>query len=158
MPSSIWIQFVNQTGRSLLIFHSHKPICHVTVWLQRGFALMTRFIAYFDTARDYILQFTITHTLMSTDTSSLPLLSIGFQRRTFPFLRFPNGLWPQLPAYKNKSSQWLNPSSSLTLLNSSSVQFSSVNCCWLSPAVVVFGPRWDPWPYFCSSQLLRVLK
>jgi hypothetical protein len=26
-----------------------------------GFGLMTRFVAHFDTARDYTLQFTITH-------------------------------------------------------------------------------------------------
>jgi hypothetical protein len=32
------------------------------VWLQMGFGLMTGFIAHLDTARDYILQFTITHT------------------------------------------------------------------------------------------------
>jgi hypothetical protein len=44
-----------------------------------------------DTARDYILQFTITHTLllMSTVTPSLPLLGSGFQRRTFPLLWVP---------------------------------------------------------------------
>jgi hypothetical protein len=58
-------------------------------WLQTGFGLLIRFIAYFDTARDYNLQFNITRTLVSTVTSSLPLFGSGFQRRTFPFLRVP---------------------------------------------------------------------
>jgi hypothetical protein len=49
--------------------------------------LMTRLIAHSDIARDYILQFTITYTLVSQSTSSLPLLGIRFQRRKFPFLR-----------------------------------------------------------------------
>jgi hypothetical protein len=38
---------------------------------------------------DYTLQFTVTHKLMSTVTSSLSLLGSGFQRRTFPFLWVP---------------------------------------------------------------------
>jgi hypothetical protein len=60
-----------------------------------GFGLMTRFNAHFDTARDYTLQFTVTHarththTLVFTVTSSLPLLGSGFQRRTFAFLWVP---------------------------------------------------------------------
>jgi hypothetical protein len=41
------------------------------------------------TTRDYILQVTITHTLVFTVTSSLSLLCSGFQWRTFPFLRVP---------------------------------------------------------------------
>jgi hypothetical protein len=45
------------------------------------------FIALFDTARDYTLQFSITHTLVSAVTFPLPLLGSGFQRRIFPFLR-----------------------------------------------------------------------
>jgi hypothetical protein len=32
------------------------------MWLQMGFGLITRFIAHIDTAPDYTLQFTITHT------------------------------------------------------------------------------------------------
>jgi hypothetical protein len=47
---------------------------------------MTGLIANFDTARDYTLQFTITHTLVSTVTSSLSLLGNRFQRQMFPFL------------------------------------------------------------------------
>jgi hypothetical protein len=58
-----------------------------------GFGSMTKFIAHFDTARDYTMQLTITHTLVPTVTSSLPLLGSGFQLRSFPFLR-PNELPP----------------------------------------------------------------
>jgi hypothetical protein len=36
-----------------------------------GFGLMTSFFGLFDTARDYTLPFTVTHTLVSTVTSSL---------------------------------------------------------------------------------------
>jgi hypothetical protein len=50
---------------------------------------MTRFLAHFDTARDYILQLTISHTEVFTDSYSLPLLGSGFKRRTFPFLWVP---------------------------------------------------------------------
>jgi hypothetical protein len=44
---------------------------------KQGIGLMTGFIGLFDTARDYILQFTIRHTAVSTITSSLPLLGSG---------------------------------------------------------------------------------
>jgi hypothetical protein len=48
-----------------------------------GFGLIIGFNEPFDTAGDYTLQFTVTHT------SSLPLLGSGFQRRTFTILWFP---------------------------------------------------------------------
>jgi hypothetical protein len=54
-----------------------------------GFGLIIRVIGLFDTALDYTLQFTITHTLVSTVTSSLPLLGSGFQQRTFSFFCVP---------------------------------------------------------------------
>jgi hypothetical protein len=38
------------------------------VWLYTGFGLMIGFVGLFDTARDYSLQFTISHTLVSTVT------------------------------------------------------------------------------------------
>jgi hypothetical protein len=68
--------------------------CHVTEWLQTEFGLVIGFMEHlhFDTGCDYTLQFTITHILVSTVTSSLTLLGSGFQRRTFPFL-----LVPELP-------------------------------------------------------------
>jgi hypothetical protein len=50
---------------------------------------MTGFIGLFDTAGDYTLQFTVTHKLVSTVMSSMPLLGNGFQRRTFPYFRVP---------------------------------------------------------------------
>jgi hypothetical protein len=42
---------------------------------KRRFEFMTWFIDHFDAVRDYILQFNITHTLVSTVTFSLPLFS-----------------------------------------------------------------------------------
>jgi hypothetical protein len=60
---------------------------------------MTGFIGLFITARDYTLQFTITQTLVSTVTSSLPLLGNVFQRRTFPFIWVPE-LTPWLSYYE----------------------------------------------------------
>jgi hypothetical protein len=43
-----------------------------------GFGLMAGFISHSETARDYTLQFTIAHTVVSTVTSSLPFLGSGF--------------------------------------------------------------------------------
>jgi hypothetical protein len=75
---------------------------------------MTRIIGILDIARDYILQFTVTHTLVSTVTSSLTLLVSGFQWRAFTFLRVPELSRPQLAASNSNSSQGLNRSSPLT--------------------------------------------
>jgi hypothetical protein len=61
----------------------------VLEWLETGFELITRFIAHFDTAHDYTLLFTITHTLVSTVTSWMPLLDSSFERRTLSFLWVP---------------------------------------------------------------------
>jgi hypothetical protein len=81
-----------------------------------GFKLMSRFIAHFDTACDCTIQFTLTHTLVSTDPSSLSLLGSAFQRRTLRFL------WvPELSSASATSvSQQRNPSGSLTVCNSKS--------------------------------------
>jgi hypothetical protein len=59
----------------------------VTLWSVTidSFGLMIRFIAHFDTVHDYTLHFTITHTLVSTVTSALPLLRNSFQQQMFPF-------------------------------------------------------------------------
>jgi hypothetical protein len=48
---------------------SYKILSHHRVWLQTGFGLMTQFIAHFDTARDYTLQFTVMSTRAHTHTS-----------------------------------------------------------------------------------------
>jgi hypothetical protein len=53
------------------------------------FRLLIGFIERFDAALDYALQVTMTHTLVFTSASSLPLLSSCFQRRTYPFLWVP---------------------------------------------------------------------
>jgi hypothetical protein len=58
---------------------------------RRGFGLMTVFIVLFETARDYALRFTVTHThtLVSTVTFSQPFLDSGFQWWMFPFFWVP---------------------------------------------------------------------
>jgi hypothetical protein len=83
---------------------------------RRVSGMITGFIGHFDTARDYTVQFTITHTNTSVHNylftavvwSRLPTeevpLAVGF--RTVPM--------PQLHAFKSNSSQRLNRSSSLT--------------------------------------------
>jgi hypothetical protein len=81
--------------------------------LSTGFGSMIEFIGLFDTARDYILQFTITHTLVFTVTSSLSLFGYGFQRRTFPFLWVPELSWLQL---RQLSRNWLSVGGSVKLL------------------------------------------
>jgi hypothetical protein len=48
-----------------------------------GFGFVAGFIGLFGTARDYTVQFVITHTLMSAVITSMPLLGSDFQRRTF---------------------------------------------------------------------------
>jgi hypothetical protein len=80
-----------------------------------SFGLLTGFIGLFDTACDYTLQFTITHTLVPRVTSSLPLLSSGFQSYTFPFL------WVlELSTAPNSNSSPQLPTSSWTNCNSKS--------------------------------------
>jgi hypothetical protein len=81
-----------------------------------GFWIVDRIYWTFDTAREYTLQFTITHThththtLVFTITPSLPLLGSGFQRRIFPLLWGPE----RSPASATSFSQRLNCSSSPT--------------------------------------------
>jgi hypothetical protein len=116
---------------------------------------MTGFIAHFDTARDYTLQITITHTLVSTVISLLPLLGNSFQRRLSLSSRFPYCLRPQLSASNSNSSQQLNPSSSITNCSSSrnyvttDVRSPSLSWCWTQ----VWGPR----PDFCYCQTVTDL-
>jgi hypothetical protein len=42
---------------------SYKILSHDRVWLQKGFGLITQFMAHFDTARDYTLQFSLSLSL-----------------------------------------------------------------------------------------------
>jgi hypothetical protein len=113
----------NQNGHRMFYICIHyerfQLIIHITVTTQRilssdllymGVGLVIGFIRLFDTARDYNLQFTVTHTLLPTVTSPLLLLGSGFQRRTFPSLCFP-GL---SLALATGFSQLLNRISSLT--------------------------------------------
>jgi hypothetical protein len=112
---------------------------------------MTRHNAYFDTARDYTLQFTTTHTLVSTVTSSLPLLGSGFQRRTFPFFWAPELSRSQLPASNSSSLQWLSPSSSLVIATESESDITtdsqSASLSWNK------APIWGLRPdfYYCQT-------
>jgi hypothetical protein len=103
--------------------------CHVTEWLQTGFELMIGFTELFDTARDYALQFTVTHTLVSTVTCSLPLFGSGFNGGRFPFSGFLNCLCSQLPASHSNISQQLNRCSPLT--NSITHQPTNLLTHWL---------------------------
>jgi hypothetical protein len=75
---------------------------------------MAVFIEHFDTARDYILQFTVTHTLVSAVTPLVPLLGSGFQRRTFPFLWVPEILPASATSFSQQQLDWLNRSSHVT--------------------------------------------
>jgi hypothetical protein len=76
---------------------------------------MTRFTAHFDTARDYIVQFTVTHKLIC------PQYGVHYRRLVAAFdggrtrsSGFPNCPWPQLQTASNSISQRLNASCSLT--------------------------------------------
>jgi hypothetical protein len=73
----------------LIRYLNSNSYCHKIGWLQTGFRLVIGFIGLFDTAHGYTLQFTATHVLVSTVTSSLPLLGRGFQQWTFRFLWIP---------------------------------------------------------------------
>jgi hypothetical protein len=79
---------------------------------------MIGFIGPFDTAHDYTLQFTLTHTYTSVHshlfTSRCSVAASNSGRS--PYSGFPNYTWPQLPASSSNSSQRLNISSSLTNL------------------------------------------
>jgi hypothetical protein len=74
------------TALQYIILHYTVTCMSVTVDVVRT---GNRLTGHFDTARDYILQFTITHTLTSTVMSLLPLFRSGFQQRTLPFLWIP---------------------------------------------------------------------
>jgi hypothetical protein len=54
-----------------------------------GFGLMIGISGLFDTARLHFTVHYYTYKLVTTLTSSLPLLGNAFQRRTFPFLWVP---------------------------------------------------------------------
>jgi hypothetical protein len=92
-----------------------------------GFVLMTGFIELFYTGRDNTLEFTITHTLVSTVTSSLPLLGSGFQRRSSPSSGFPNCPRPQLPASNSSSSQRLSTNTPLSHSPTNSIHLNRTN-------------------------------
>jgi hypothetical protein len=94
---------------------------------------MTRFVGLCDTAREYILQFTVTYTLMFLACYSLHYLLTGngFQRRKFPYSRFPNYPVPQQPATHSNTSQPLNCSS---LTNSLTLHFPALHCTALTLA------------------------
>jgi hypothetical protein len=72
----------------------------------RSFGLMIGIIGLFDTARDYTLRFTITHTYtkVSTVTSSL---AVARQQAPTAASGFPNFPRPQLPASHSNNSQHL---------------------------------------------------
>jgi hypothetical protein len=77
---------------------------------------MTRFIAHFDSARDYTLQFTVTHS--HTSVYSQFFTAVAWYRLTTADIPLSLGSRtvsvPHLPASNSCSSQGLNPSGSLT--------------------------------------------
>jgi hypothetical protein len=56
-----------------------------------GFGLMMSLIIFFDTARDYTLDFTITHTLMPTVMLHFRCFVAAFNGGRSPFTGLPNG-------------------------------------------------------------------
>jgi hypothetical protein len=75
--------------------------------------VVTRFTAHFDTTRDCIVQFTVTHKLIFPQYHvHYRRLIAAFEGGRIPFSGFLNCPWPQLPA-SNSISQRLNPSCSL---------------------------------------------
>jgi hypothetical protein len=122
---------------------------------------MIGFIGPFGAARDYLQ---ISHTQTSV-LSLLQSFDSDFQRRTFPFLWFPNCPWPQLSASISNSSQRLNSSGYLhpltnklftdwlTHQSQSYIRTSgqSVSLCWCQAPIR--GPR----PHFYYSRTVAGL-
>jgi hypothetical protein len=97
---------------------------------------MTGYFRLFNTGRDSTLHFTITHTntIVSTVTSSLPLLGSDFQRRTFRFLSVPE----LYPASATSFSR-LNPNSPLTTQSQSYFKTGSllpISSSWRAAYIV----------------------
>jgi hypothetical protein len=102
---------------------------------------MIGFIGVFDTAGDYTLQFTVTHTLVSTVTSSLPLFGTGFQPRTSLFLWVPE-LSPA--SATSFTQQQLTPTAAQRLTKSK----SKSHCDWRS-----VGKSWCRAPSGAHDQI-----
>jgi hypothetical protein len=75
---------------------------------------MIGFIGLFDTARDYTLQFIITHTHTHTSVFTSRCSVAASNGRRSPSFGFPNYPSLQLPAPHTNNSQWMNLISSLT--------------------------------------------
>jgi hypothetical protein len=94
--------------------------CHGIEWLYTGFGLMVGYIGFFDTARDYSLQFIITHTRARVRTSVhchvfTSRYSVAASNGwCFPSSGFPNYPRPQLPASNSNRTQRLNRNIPLT--------------------------------------------
>jgi hypothetical protein len=113
---------------------------------------MTPFIAHSDTTSEYSLQLTITHTLVSTVTSSLLLLDSGFQPRAFPFLRVLELSPASVTGFYSNSSQRLKPKGSLTATEVESESYittdsQSASLSWNK------APIWGLRPdfYYCQT-------
>jgi hypothetical protein len=116
---------------------------------------MTVFIAHIDTACDYTLHFTITHTLMSTVTSSLLLLGSGFQWRTLPASAASFSQEQLTMTEPQQFSHWLTNQLTHCL-------FSWLSCCWPSPAQSVISvgltkgldtPEFkNAWSVYCNEK------
>jgi hypothetical protein len=121
--------------------YSFEKICVNIVmcmeWLEADFGLLIGFTGLFDTAREYTLQFTITHT--HTHTSVLNRVFISrrlvatYNGRRSPFSVFPNCPRSQLRASHSNSSQRLNLNSPLTHSLTNQLLFTSLNSNKLTP-------------------------
>jgi hypothetical protein len=83
-------------------------------WLHVSFGLMIAFIGLFHTARDYTLQFTITHTYVHSHVFISRCLVSASNGLRSPSSGLPNRPRPQLPVSHSNSSQRMNLSSPLT--------------------------------------------
>jgi hypothetical protein len=95
-------------------------LSRIGMWLWMGFRLVIGFIELFDTARDYTLQFTVTHISVHSQSLYCRCLVAAFNGGRSPSSGFPNCPRPQLPASKSKSTQQLKPNSPLTATQSQS--------------------------------------
>jgi hypothetical protein len=100
MQSSIQSHFWHQLSRDWVTIHGF--------WIDDGF------IAHFDTARDYNLQFIILHTSVYSHMCTSRCSVAAFNGERSPSSGFPNYLRPQLPPSHSNSSKRLNISSSPT--------------------------------------------
>jgi hypothetical protein len=118
---------------------------------------MIGFIGLFDTAHEYTLQVTVTHTSDHSHVFTSCCSVVASNGGRSPSSGFPNYLWPQLPASHTNSSHHLNISS-LQVTETHTSDYSHVfTSCY---SVVASNGRCSPssgfpnylWPQLPASQ------